>query len=445
MRGQGSSGGVKVLAEPRVCMHDCPTSISVVGLPPRSPVTLTLTTHDDSSRRFHSYAHYLSDDSGAVDVDRSEAVDGTYTGVFPAGLFSSLKEFPFHYTRLQKEDPTTPWLMTLAVHKGHLTLEESVASDGLDTTLLERHIMAPGVRREPIVHERVRGTVFLPAGPGPHPAVIDIFGGLGGLKEYRASMLASKGFACLAIAYFGYGDLPKLLETQDLEYFEEAVEYLLKQPGVIPDRCGVIGSSKGANVGLAMGIHLQKATAIVSIGGKLIGDMTVTFRGRELWKAAKVDKSYFHVDEQNILCLNETAMKKVYTHDHPSIPPCETAPDDTHFLLIAGDDDKMFTKLDVDAMTQRMKLHGREDHCHAVIYTGAGHIIEPPYNTFAPHSIYNMRGRNTILGWGGRPWGICKAQEDNWQNMRKFLEMHVRDRSAWYQQYISQTCGEGKK
>ena len=76
--------------------------------------------------------------------------------------------------------------MTLAVHEDHLTFEQSAVSEGLVTILLERYIMAPGVRREPVVHERVRGTMFFPAGPGPYPAVIDIFGGLGGLKEYRA-------------------------------------------------------------------------------------------------------------------------------------------------------------------------------------------------------------------------------------------------------------------
>lgn len=74
----------------------------------------------------------------------------------------------------------------LLAHDGHLTLEQSSASKGLASVELERYVMAPGVRREPVVHERVRGTVFFPAGPGPYPAIIDIFGGFGGLKEYRA-------------------------------------------------------------------------------------------------------------------------------------------------------------------------------------------------------------------------------------------------------------------
>ena len=38
--------------------------------------------------------------------------------------------------------------------------------------------------------------------------VMDLLGGTGGLVEFKASLLASRGFAALALAYFGYDDLP---------------------------------------------------------------------------------------------------------------------------------------------------------------------------------------------------------------------------------------------
>lgn len=38
-------------------------------------------------------------------------------------------------------------------------------------------------------------------GPGPFPAVLDLWGGGGNLVEYRASLLASHGFAALALDY----------------------------------------------------------------------------------------------------------------------------------------------------------------------------------------------------------------------------------------------------
>lgn len=54
----------------------------------------------------------------------------------------------------------------------------------------------------------------------------------GRLCEPRASLLAGKGYVVLALAYFGYKDLPKNPKVLDLEYFEEAVTYLRRQPEV---------------------------------------------------------------------------------------------------------------------------------------------------------------------------------------------------------------------
>jgi hypothetical protein len=59
-----------------------------------------------------------------------------------------------------------------------------------------------------------------------------MFGTGGGLCEYRASLLAGHGFAVLALAYFRFEDLPENLGDVSLEYFEEAVDFLLQHPKV---------------------------------------------------------------------------------------------------------------------------------------------------------------------------------------------------------------------
>ena len=51
---------------------------------------------------------------------------------------------------------------------------------------MERLLMAPGVRRV-LVHEgRVRAALYLPPGDGPFPGVVDMFGSVGGLMEFRS-------------------------------------------------------------------------------------------------------------------------------------------------------------------------------------------------------------------------------------------------------------------
>lgn len=64
------------------------------------------------------------------------------------------------------------------------------------------------------------------------PGIIDIDGLGGGLREYRASLLANHGFATLALAYYNYEDLPQDVTKLHLEYFEEAVNYMLQHPQV---------------------------------------------------------------------------------------------------------------------------------------------------------------------------------------------------------------------
>ena len=56
-------------------------------------------------------------------------------------------------------------------------------------------------------------------GQGPFPGVIDMFGGVGGIVEFRAALLASHGFACLSLPYFMYQDLPDSLFDVEFEYF----------------------------------------------------------------------------------------------------------------------------------------------------------------------------------------------------------------------------------
>lgn len=110
-------------------------------------------------------------------------------------------------------------------------------------------------------------TLFPALGPGPFPGVIDIFGVGGGLLEYRASLLASHGFATLALAYYDFDDLPTRLDSIHLDYFEEAVSYMLQHTQVKGPGIGLLGISLGADICLSMASFLKNISATVSING----------------------------------------------------------------------------------------------------------------------------------------------------------------------------------
>lgn len=61
------------------------------------------------------------------------------------------------------------------------------------------------------------------SGPGPFPGLLDMWGGGGGLLEYRAALLASHGYASMALEYFNSAEV----NTAELElnYFEVCLGY----------------------------------------------------------------------------------------------------------------------------------------------------------------------------------------------------------------------------
>ncbi|XP_035867794.1 peroxisomal succinyl-coenzyme A thioesterase-like isoform X2 [Phyllostomus discolor] len=209
------------------CCWDEPVRIIVRGLAPEQRVTLRSSLRDEKGELFRAHAFYCADADGELDLMRVPALGGSFAGLEPMGLFWALDhEKPL--VRLVKREVQTPFVVELEVLEGH----EPEGGRLLGRAVHQRDFLPPGVRREPVSAGRVRATLFLPPGEGPFPGILDLFGSSGGLCEYRASLLAGHGFAVLALAYFKFGDLPKYLREVNLEYFEEAVDFMLQHPKV---------------------------------------------------------------------------------------------------------------------------------------------------------------------------------------------------------------------
>src|SRR5215475_13937845 len=148
-----------------------------------------------------------------------------------------------------------PWLVEL----------EARASDGASSRLtLERRGAAIGVTREPIRRDGIVGTLFLPPGQGPHPAVMLVSGGNGGIPEGRAAILASHGYAALALGYFGVEGLPRGLVNIPLEYFEGAILLMRAQPWLADRLLAVWGPSRGGELALLLGATFPDINAVVA-------------------------------------------------------------------------------------------------------------------------------------------------------------------------------------
>ncbi|XP_010305110.2 acyl-coenzyme A thioesterase 1-like [Balearica regulorum gibbericeps] len=407
---------VTVLPSPR-CLFDDPVQVRVAGLLPQQAVTLRASLVDESGELFQAHAHYRAGSSGELDLSRSPALGGSYLGVEPMGLLWSLKS-KAPYKRLAKRNVLTPFCVDLEVYEGHGDMSRL-----LGKCTNERWFLGEGVKRISVREGHLKATLFLPPGPGPFPGLIDLYGSGGGLVEYRASLLASRGFVTLALAYMAFEDLPAMPEVLELSYFEEAVNFLRKQQQVKDTGIGVLGLSKGADLALSMATFLPGIKAAVSISGSgfnsfipLQGDgFIVPPHPYDLGRMKTSDESGL-VDFSDILD----------DHRDPATWDCRIPMERSlaKFLFLSGLDD-MNWKSDLycqDAV-QRLQRYGREvEFC---FYSGAGHLLEPPYLPLCQASIHKVLG--VFVHWGGQWRDHAKAQEDAWHRIQAFFWKHLMD------------------
>ncbi|XP_077201456.1 acyl-coenzyme A amino acid N-acyltransferase 2-like isoform X2 [Paroedura picta] len=409
-----------ITATPKSSLADEPLKIHVAGLEPSQLVTVQASLTDEKGVLFQARAFYWTDQRGQVDLTRDAAVGGDYSGVQPMGLFLLLKpERPF--SRLMKREVmSSPYKVRLDVFDS-FHLVSQLQEQSLASQTVERWYTAPGVQRVPVRHGRVRGALFLPAGQGPFPGVIDIFGGVGGLTEFRAALLANRGFATLALAYFAYEDLPSALGPIDLEYFEEAAEFLLKHPKVRGPRLGIVAICKGAEIALAMATYLTQIEATVCINGpNAVNGYPLYYRDLCI-QPIPYKYERMLITEQGAVDLSNIFGDPQAELHRGSIIPVEKA--QGKILFVVGEKDRNYnSKAFATEIMERMKKLGKT-HCALLSYPGAGHLIEPPsspfcYQSWLPHL-------SSPVVWGGEGQAHDAAQVHSWKEIQKFLHLHL--------------------
>ncbi|XP_078515787.1 acyl-coenzyme A thioesterase 1-like [Lissotriton helveticus] len=407
---------VSVLIAPSAkCLFDDPVRVSVSGLSPLQEVTLRASLTDETGVPFRSSAQYRADSSGELDLTSSPALGGSYTGVEPMGLvWSLLPETP--HRRLLKRDVLTPFFVDFEVYEGHDPPGQLLAQ-----VTNERSFLGEGVQRVPVREGKVRATLFQPPGPGPFPGIIDIYGTGGGLPEYRASLLASRGFATLALAYYGYEDLPKQMKEFHLEYFEDAVNYMLRHPQVKGPGIGLLGHSKGGDLVLTMASLLEGITAAATINGGITTVGAALHYKDLVLPPIGTDEKRITLPQPGIANVVNCLDDPLAPENRKSLIPVEKA--EGKFLFIVGEDDQNWkSEFMANAAADIVEAHGKE-RPEVVVYPGAGHYIEPPYFPMCAASMHLFVGMPVV--WGGEPGAHSRAQEGAWKKIQAFFRKHL--------------------
>ena len=406
-------------------MNDVPWHITVTNLQPNHNYTIVSSCKPDvDAKTFIAYAHYVSDGNGNIDLDKSKSQGGTYVGIEPMGLMWSLAvekgvqeadigSPKFNDKNFMKNNVSSPIKVMISVSEGHDKFEDVQDlqfASFLTQQTVERLYMSPQCLRIPLREGRLRGTLFVPSGEGPFSAVIDIYGGGGGLQEARASLLASHDYVTLALAFYCFDDLPRTLEVE-LEYFVEAIKFVSSLPYVRKSGIGILALCYGGPLAMHLAVICPQIKAVVSICGTsyLIGIGKATYRKETI---------SYGLDENKI----KTTDKGIcFSNLGPVIEkrciPIERAAN-CKFLFINGEDDA------VVSWAHAKLLHSRAlASSQLFLYKGAGHVIDPPYT---PHIESRwLKGLKKAVFYGGSVDNHAKAQEAAWNEILLFFRLNL--------------------
>ena len=197
---------------------------------------------------WRSTGTFVSDKNGIIDISQTPSCSGSYEGISTMGLFFNAKPLTNQRKKLPNSLSEIPILdhffVDIKIMQGNTVIAERTFT---------RHYMSSQISHQDIYGEHFRGRLFYDKKVIKTPALIIVSGSEGRIEKAQniAQLLSSRGYICLAFAYFGLEGLPKHLERIPLESLVEAKNYLRQHPQVDSEKIGIYGRSKGAEFVLA--------------------------------------------------------------------------------------------------------------------------------------------------------------------------------------------------
>ena len=401
---------VQIIVKDNVVIGDT-VSLRATGLPPGKQVTIGAEIIDRSGRIWRSSADFTSTNRGEVDVSKQAPLAGSYSGVDPLGLFWSMedtKEVSKDKSTFDTDQATTVTFRVTS--EGKLLAERSQ----------KRWRQMPGVTSIEVREKGLVATFFKPQGNRPRPGIILVGGSEGGIawQKNTGAILASHGYASLALAYFGMEGIAGNLQKIPLEYCQEAITWMAAHPSVDSRRLAVIGVSKGAELALLLGSRFPQIKAVAAyVPSAVVFQCTApgfprvsswSFKGEELpfvpyAPSERFAKSRKLVDLYDASLENQAAFDKAVIQVEKTQGP---------ILLISGKDDSLWPSTKMSELIVARLKHNKFRHAYThVAYDGAGHGIARPGYFPTADTLRN----------GGSLQGNAHAQAKGWKELLAFL------------------------
>jgi hypothetical protein len=228
--------------------------IRVTGLQAKERVSIQASLVDGDGQSWASQADFTADAEGIIDVSKQAPIGGSYKEVSAMGLIWSMRPTAKNVT-----------IYRPPANFDRQSIEFRLLKNGTNVAgaRLQQIRIADGVQQIKLTGQ-LHGVFFTPSGTERHPAVLVVGGSEGGVPIPKAVWLASHGFAALALAYFRYENLPQYLEAIPLEYFGQALQFLMNRPEVQADHIAVVGTSRGGELALQLGSMYPQIHTVIA-------------------------------------------------------------------------------------------------------------------------------------------------------------------------------------
>lgn len=421
---------------PRTALIDEPLTIRVTGVPQGARVTLRATMARTPEAVWQSSAVFVADGQGTVDVGRDAPVEGSYQGVDAMGLVWSMA-------------PTSDaWLKTIGqgsqLDPQQIRFEAEHDGKVFASAEVQRLKLGADVTRHELGADGLVGVLFLPprAGDARRPGVLVLGGSEGGMREDTAALLASHGYAALALAYFAAPGLPAKLENIPLEYCEKALAWMARHEAIDGERLAVQGISRGAELALlvaatypeqvdAVIAHVPSGVAWPGVGSLPPGPAWTKDGVGVPTVSLPIDPALQGEIVRRMRAgepIELTPMFRAAMQHGEALAAAEIPVERIRgpVLLISARADAIWPSTDLaEIAVARLRARGHRHPVEHLAYDDAGHLILPPYRATTipamPHPVLRM-----TLAFGGTPAGTAHAMADSWPRVLAFLETSLR-------------------
>jgi acetyl esterase/lipase len=379
-------------------------AVTVSGAKAGEVVTVRARLETDGNT-WRSEGNYRAGDDGAVDVATAEPLGGSNGGADANGLLWSLAP----------DDVTAAMERDVADGLEPLTVELSASSGGHDLgeAVVAIELLPEGVTQVPVRHDGFYGELFIPPGEGPFRPVL-IFGGSGGgLRPRSGAFYAGHGYLTLALAYFAAPGLPEELVDIELEYFERALAFLTSRPEAGTAPPAVIGTSRGGELSLLLGLYLGVKTVIANVPSPIVhagitkapdgwlSDVPAwRYEGHPIPYLSHTDGKLYTVD--GAIACTPTYLDCLNDWDRVEAAMMHLEESPSEVLLLSGATDPMWpSALYSELAMNRLQRRRGGRHRH-VMFARAGHAFVPPVLPSTVTVVRHEQG-GELVHLGGLP------------------------------------------